>query len=449
MYYSVEFCLFFIIFNVNCMLINFSIMKEEFLQYLWANFLYKESQFITYSGKVVELLKPGTLNRDAGPDFFNARIRMDGVELAGNVEIHFRNSDWYRHGHHEDAAYNNVILSVVCDADVRIYNKAGNEIETIVPEYSASLYDEYLYILGNAGQPACRRALEMLDDSGIYLALPGLAIERLERKCKDIQEILSQTHNDWEECFYRLLCKYWAGNVNAEPFYQLSLRMPYKVLLKYADKLPILESLLLGVSGLLDIAAEDDYVRQLKNEYCYLQAKHKLVNLEPSVWKFMRVRPDVFPPLRMALLASFLRGYNSLVSRVLEASSLTEAIGLLSVAASPYWDTHYSLGKESARQEKRMGENIKKIIIINAIVPFMFLYGRETGDEKYAEKAVDWLGQLSAERNYIIEAWERCGFTFSSAMQTQALIQLRKEYCDQHRCLSCRIGCNIFAALKE
>lgn len=415
-------------------------MREEFLQYIWANALYRNHKMVTCSGKKIQVLNVGQQNRDSGADFFYARINIDGTEFAGNIEIHLRNSDWCRHGHHVNPAYNNVLLSVVKDADIRIYNSAGCEVETVVLDYAECLYEEYLFMQKNGKQPGCRRNLEIIDKEKFYMNLQPLAVERLERKCCDLRHMLEQTRNDWQECFYRLLCKYWAGNVNSDPFYQLTLLLPYKILLKHVDKPEVLEALLFGCSGLLADAPEDEYVVKLKKEFQYLQAKYQLQSLVPEQWKFMRIRPDAFPTVRIALLAAFFRGFTNLTGEITGAKNLKEIMGLLDVTASGYWDSHYRFERASSLRPKTMGKSLKRIIIINAIVPFLFLYGKEHDKEDCCDKALDWLENLEAEDNYIITDWKACGFRFNSALQTQALIQLRKEYCDKHRCLECKVG---------
>lgn len=415
-------------------------MKEDFLQYIWANSLYKSNEFKTYNGKEVRILNPGELNRDAGPDFFNARILVDGIILAGNIEVHLKSSDWYRHGHHTDTSYNTVILSVVKTDDVRVYDSNGREIECVVLEYAENLYAEYVFMRDSRSHPGCVKGLENIEDSWFFLTLQSLAVERLERKVEDIRTLLKLTGNDWEECFYRLLCKYWSGNVNSVAFYQLALYLPYKVLLKYADQIRIVEALIFGVSGLLEEAEEDEYVRILKREYAYYRKKHQLVGMPGRMWRFMRIRPEGFPTVRLALLAAFICHLGAAVPRLMNAVSVKEVSAIFDVQASPYWDTHYLFRKASVFREKRMGQSLRHILLINTVVPFLFVYGKEQGNEKLTEKALRWLEHLEPENNYIVDAWKKCGFIFDSALQTQALIQLRKEYCDKHLCLRCRIG---------
>ena len=193
-------------------------MTEEFLQYVWANSLFTSTVCVSTKGKRVEILNVGFQNRDAGPDFFNAKVRINNVVQVGNVEIHQKGSDWFRHAHEKDSAYNNVILSVVGEADMEVYDSRGREIDAITLVYDNRLWDEYVFMQGVPVEPRCHRHLKEIDSTRLEMLFTGYAIERLERKCKDIQVMLRETKNDWEECFYRMLVRYWSGNVNADVF---------------------------------------------------------------------------------------------------------------------------------------------------------------------------------------------------------------------------------------
>jgi hypothetical protein len=423
-------------------------MNEEFLQYIWGNSLFRDSECVTTDGERVRVLHVGELNRDSGPDFSNARIEKGGVVLAGTVEVHVSGSDWFRHGHHLDAAYDNVILSVVRNADAEVYTSRGRRVETIELLYDERCWDEYRYMQGVPVMPRCHRRLRDIDPGKLELLLAGYAVERLERKCHDARRMLESSKNDWEEVFYQMITRYWSGNVNAEAFARLARDLPYRKVARCGDSLFRVEALLLGYSGLLETVEEpDEYVIALREEYAHLATKFNLQGMQPSYWKFMRVRPTAFPTVRIALLAALLCRSSLLFSALMEAPSVLEAARLLDVSASPYWDTHYRLAHPSNHQVKKVGKTLQQVIIMNALVPLLFVYGRERGEERYSEKATRWLEELPPEANRVINTWKQHGILPRSALQTQALLQIHREYCLPHACLHCKIGSEVFKVI--
>ncbi len=425
-------------------------MNEEFLQYVWANSLFRESVCFSTGKKQIRILHVGTQNLDSGPDFFCARIEVDGIVLVGNVEIHQRGSDWYHHRHHEDPAYDNVILSIVEVADKDIYSSKGIKIESVILGFDKGLWDEYVYMRGIPLIPRCHRHLKYIGRYGKEIILSGYAVERLERKCHEIKEMLTRNRNDWEECFYRLLLKYWSGNVNADAFSLLAEYLPYKKILRCGDSLFKIEALLFGSSGFLEEEFEsDEYRSSLQREYEYQSAKFELARMEIFQWRFMRVRPINFPSVRLALLAGMMYRFQSLFSVFLEIHSLPKAKELFDAKTSVYWNTHYRFNVVSPYRVKKIGEAMKDVILINAVIPLLFVYGKERGEEHYCEKALRWLDGLKAEKNRITRQWQRYGLTIQTALQSQALLQIRREYCEKHRCLQCKIAREVFRGLKE
>jgi hypothetical protein len=387
----------------------------------------------------------GDLNRDAGPDFFNAKIEKAGVILAGTVEVHLAGSDWFRHGHHEDAAYDNVILSVVGKDDAEARTSRGRRVDTIVLRYDERLREEYLYMQGAPATPRCHRRLREIDGGKLELLLAGYAVERLERKCNDVYRLLEGNRGDWEATLLGMITRYWSGNVNAEAFAMLASDLPHAGIARLGDSPFRVEALLLGRAGLLAGAREgDEYVDALREEYAYLASKLNLREMPASCWRFMRVRPVAFPGVRVALLAALFCRSSFLLSSVLEAATAGEATRLFDVTASPYWDTHYRLGQPAGRQVKRVGEMIRQVLVVNALVPFLFVYGKERGEERFRDKALRWLEELPPESNRVMKDWQRYGVTPCSAFQTQAILQVHREYCLSRRCLHCKLGHEVF-----
>jgi len=420
-------------------------MKEEFLHYLWKYSLYDPEKLFDSEGKQIIVINPGEYNRDSGPDFFNARLIIDNTEWAGNVEIHIRSSDFDNHRHNIDPAFDNVILHVVAENDKKVYNTRGEEILTSSLVYNPELYEKYIELVNNPFIIACQGEVNKLDIFYIRHWLGSMVIERLREKSEHIMKILSVTGNDWEETFYRLLSRYFGFRVNTEPFEMLASALPFRIIRKHSDSRFQIEALLYGTAGMLDEglfkeALNDRYYTDLIKEYKILSAKYSLKPVHGWIWKFARLRPANFPTLRISQLAAMLSVAGGIFSRTLEAGTIHDLRDLFEVTASEYWDNHFVFGKVSRSYHKNTGSQATDILLINAIIPSIFVFGKYRDSNEICEKAITFLENIGPEENIIINEWQSAGIDADTAFITQGLIQLRNNYCKKRRCLDCGIG---------
>lgn len=416
-------------------------MTEDFLHYLWKYKLVAPNQVLT-SGEEAVVVDPGVHNLDAGPDFINSRIRMEGALWVGNTEIHIRGSDWNRHGHDRDPAYSNVILHVVYHDDVTIRRPDGKPIPTLELQgkINSDLISVYRQLLLNRNWIPCSHLISYAGRLVIHGWLDRLLAERFERKAAYILNVLTACRNDWNEAFYRSLARSFGFNTNSIPFELLAGSLPYHVLSKHKDSLFQIEALLFGQAGMLSVSLRGTYFRELKEEYRFLSSKYGLLPMDGHLWKFLRMRPTNFPTIRIAQFAALVHGTSFLFSRMLDTEVLEALIKMLKVKASPYWDQHYSFRRRSKKAEKLLGDHAIHLILINTLIPFLYVYGKNRNIPRLKVRALMFLDQLPGEDNSIVRGWKRLGVGARSAYSTQALIELKTRYCQRKRCLECGIG---------
>lgn len=427
-------------------------MTEEFLHYIWKYRLFS-NDLTTITGEKISVIRAGLHNTDAGPDFFDARIKIGTTLWAGNVEIHVNSSSWEKHNHQRDSAYNNVILHVVYNHDGTAKNADGRTIPTLVlhDKFDKQLYERYTYFRNSKAWIACEKQVSSVDEFIKRSWLERLGTERLERKSKIILDDLKAYNYDWAEVFHIHLAKNFGLKINSEPFTLLARSLPLSVLGKHKDSLHQVEALLYGQAGFLEGNFKDEYPLSLKKEFDFLRKKYSLKPLESHLWKFLRLRPSGFPTLRISQYANLFFRTGSLFSTITESENAGEICQRFRVSASEYWNSHYTFetplpasslkrGKKSSDQPKKLGESTINAIFINTIVPFLFIYGRQKANSKYQERALKFLESLSPEQNAVTRQWESYGLKNSSAFDSQSLLELKNEYCQKKKCLDCAIG---------
>lgn len=418
------------------------LIPEEFLQYIWENKLFDSDELKTADGENLEIIHVGKRNTDSGPDFFNARIKIDKTIWVGNIEIHKKSSDWFNHNHQTDNAYNNVILHVVETYDQKITRNNGEEIPVLLLKYPEHLKTNYQNLLNAKTWIACENQFHKIDPILLQFGFNRLMIERLENKTEEIIHRFQQNNHDWNETFYQMLAKMFGFKVNAIPFEMLAKSVPLNILAKHKNNLFQLEAILFGNSGLLNEQLfGDEYFINLRNEYSFLYQKYRLKGIESHLWKFMRLRPVNFPTIRISQFAALIYRSSGLFSKILEIENLDELIQLFNIKASEYWNSHYRFNKISQRNlEKELGESSVNTLIINVVIPFLFVYGEKQNKENLKNRALEFLEQIGPESNSTIEKWAKLGIKSNSAFETQALLQLKNKYCERKKCLNCQIG---------
>ena len=415
-------------------------MKESILHYVWQYKLFSASGMKTTDGEVVEVIDTGRLNTDAGPDFFNAKLKIGDTLWAGNVEFHDRSSDWNRHKHVGNNAYDNVILHIVNEADAEVTRTNGERIPQLVLRFSENIQRNYDELFAARKWIYCEDKIDLVSDILINTWKNSLLTERLERKTTEIEHLREQSQNHWEEAFYISLARSFGFGTNSQAFETMAKSMPLGVLAKHKDNLFQLEALLLGQAGFLEKDEKDTYNSELKKEYRFLQTKYKLSPMEVSQWKLLRLRPDNFPTIRLVQFADLIHHSSGLFSKILDTTDYKKLRSLFNCCVSEYWQKHYLFGNETIASKKNLGNNSIDILLINTVVPFLFAYGKKRNDENLSERAVTLLEKLKPEKNAVVTKWQFLGLKCESAFDSQALLQLKKNYCDEKKCLKCRIG---------
>jgi len=427
-------------------------LNEDFLHYIWQYRLFKRLDVYCKDGQPLQIIHPGVKNTDAGPDFTLAKLRIGPQLWAGNVEIHLKSSDWQLHGHQKDKSYDTVVLHAVYEDDIEIRRTDGTLIpililKELVPE---SLLNNYLQLIGGRNFFPCSNQIKDVDQLRIDEMLEKMIKKRLAGRAADVYDKMQQNNNNWNETYYYLLMRNFGFKVNAVPFELLADAVPSTLIGRYSDQPLQVAALLFGVAGFLERDFKDDYPRQLKSAFVFLQKKYQLKSIDVSLWKFMRIHPQNFPVWRIAQAASLLAGTKHSLSKILENPDLKEIKEMFSVyAAHAYWNNHSDFDRECKEGSTRLGKHSIENIVINTVSLILYTYGQYSGRPQFIERAFTLLKTIPSERNAILLNYQQAGMKLRHAYDSQAVLELNKKFCSQKKCLNCIIGIDLLGNRKS
>lgn len=427
-------------------------MQEKFLHFVWRTGRFDQQQLQTTSGESLTILRRGHYHGHAGPDFNGAHIRIGHTIWHGQVEMHLFASEWYRHKHHEDPNYDGTILHVVWEEDQPVFRRDGTRVPCLELKRRVDrpLLARYERLIHDGNGIPCKFALPELDAITKRSMLDRALIERLDRRADDILHTFTQQHNDWQETAWLHLAAGLGLPINQEPMLQVARTLPLRFLQRYAAHPLQVEALVFGQAGLLQQDWQDAYPRRLSQEYRFLQHKHpELTPIPPERWKYLRMRPVAFPNLRLARLAAMALRQENALGNLLSAQTPMEWLNSLDGLVHPYWTKHYRFDLASPALIKHLGRDASHSLVINVASPLLYAYGRQRGESRWQEKALDFLSRIPAERNAIIAKWLPLNMPLTCAAESQAILELQKMYCAPRRCLDCAIGCRLVAEIRK
>jgi hypothetical protein len=416
-------------------------INEEFLHFVWKFQFFDFSNLQSTTQNAIQVVNAGLYNQNSGPDFLNARIRIDDILWCGDVELHVNSSDWYAHNHQTDENYDTVILHVVYKNDVEVKSRSEVpivclELEGLIPEKYITEYDTLYHSISNL---PCSYAIGNLSSLFWESYSERLLIERLEAKVKKIQKLFLAVNRDYQECFYQLFAYALGLRINADAMYNLAEVTPVKLLQKHRSSRTTIEAILYGQSGLLERKYTDDYPKLLQQEYKFYKAKYKLQSMFPQLWKFFRLRPNSFPSLRISYLADFVQKSEPIFDQLFNFQSLKSLRAFFELNLSDYWTSHYVFDKKVKRANTTLGKSTIDLLIINAILPFCFFYSRQQSDEEAMMRVVDAYREIKYEDNKVVRYFKDAKVEVTTAFKSQALFHLHQQYCITRKCLNCRV----------
>ena len=391
---------------------------EQLLHYVWRHKMFPLQEMHTTDGKLVEVIDPGLHNRNAGPDFFNAKVKIDGTLWVGNVEIHDRSHDWYVHGHDHDSAYNNVVLHVAGVVDDNVITSDGKFLPQLQLDVPKEINDHYKELLETDQYPPCYKIIPDLTKLTIHSWMSALQTERLEQKTEAIKARVDRNNGSWENGYFTTLARNYGFGINGDAFEMWANTLPLKAVDHHRDDVFQIEAIFMGQAGLLELntipsqyqrdALNEGYFAKLRNEYQYLAHKFSMKPMDATMWRFLRLRPQNFPHIRISQLANLYYSRRAGLSSLLECTTIEQLKAVLATSVTPYWETHYTFGSTSCRNDKNLSPASLNLLMINTAIPMLFAYGKHKSDEALCDRAFDLLEQLKAEHNHITRLWQQC-----------------------------------------